>query len=478
MYDRLEACLAVLRCVLDRPDPLEPIRVGELALQAGLTTSTTSRIAAELARADVVEPAAVYGAYRIGRRSVSLSGRAAAPYAQAVAFGLTLAAQVTGETACIVADFPKGPRVVAAVQSVWTLHVSAQVGDVLDDRSGAAVRALHLDSAARASDLSVVESSSEGVSEIATPLVGTDGTTPAVLVVRFPAARAQEMSPLVRRAVRAARQHVEASIAKIDDGAWLKAASVPARQVNASALETAIELLLHLAGAGQQSTKDLAQALGIRSDRVSRLVEACAEAGLVRLIDDGRAARLEWNVHGWHRSVVDPTLRGRGQDLVESAATRAGATAYLTVRRGMRSLTVAETIAERPLSMRSWLGRTSQIVAADGGPLLAMDFADAEIRRVFPARVSATARHTPLDLETFLREVRPARRAGLLVIREFGENGLTSVAAPVYDASGAVAAAACLVGPCDRMESELDDLKAVARDLAGEVSQLLCSPSH
>lgn len=476
MPERVESSLRVLRHVLDGPDPLSPVSVGVMARQMGTSTSTVSRIAAGLTTAGMLERTSSYGSYRIGHRATSLSGLAAAPYARAITFALTLMAQVTGETACIVADSPAGPRVIAAVQSVWTLHVAAPVGAVLDDPDGAVARALRIPRTGGPGASRTFESRSRGISETSTAVLGADGAAVAALSVRFPQERTTELTALAKRVLPAARQHVEAAVIRSDERRSRPETLVPAVRPDEAPISMAVRLLFLLASGGPSSTPDIAQLLGIRTDRASRLLEACVRNGLVREPDGSGLSHLEWNIHGWHRSTVEPILRGPGKDLVERTAASTGTTAYLTVRRGMGSYTIAEAISPGPLTMRSWLGRTCQIVSADGGPLLVMDFDDEDIRRVLPGRIRMTARHTPPDVTTFLREVRRARTRAVLAIKEFGENGLTSIAAPVHDASGAVAAAACLVGPTDRMRTRSEGLERAALALAGAVSRLLCAP--
>jgi len=457
MRDRLTSALRILRQVADRPDPLEPVSVGGLSKAVALSTSSTSRIAAELELLGLLERAELYGTYRVGRRALALSGLVAAPYSQAVSFALTLAAQSTRETVCVVAETPQGPRVVSVVQSPWTLHVATKVADTIEDPDSAARSALRAPrrggTAAQA-----WESASGGTREVATPILDIDGAVVAALLIRYPQSHSARVTPLARQVLLTARQHIESSTSHGHKGPSpaiqaLTAEASPEQAHSGSAVSDAVEILEHIASSGAQSVRTVSKSLGLRVERVWRLLQGCADADYVSLGTNHDTVRVHWGLHGWHRAIIEARLRGRGQGLVEAASLGAGMTIYLTVRQGVRSCTVAEAIARGALSTGSWLGRRAQLVGSDGGPLLVMDLDDEQIRRVLPQRINVTARRTPRDLESFLSEVRQARRTGTLVMEEFGENGLTSVAAPVRDASGAVAAAACLVGPKEQIEA-------------------------
>ena len=234
--------------------------------------------------------------------------------------------------------------------------------------------------------------------------------------------------------------------------------------------------VLHGLASGGCSVNALAGRAGIRPERVRRLVDVLEQTGWLQVTGGPEAVRLQWVVHGWHRAIVEATLGGPAQRLVTAASNRAGTTAYLTVRRGMRSSTMAEAIVDGPLTMGSWLGRPGQLIASDGGPVLMMNLDDAQIRQVFPSRITMTGRGTPRDLESFLVQVRRARSDQVLTLPDFGEDGLTSVAAPVRDAAGSVVAAACIVGPAGHVSARLPELKRLALELAGETSHLLRHP--
>ncbi|MWV58550.1 MarR family transcriptional regulator [Rathayibacter sp. VKM Ac-2754] len=454
MTMRVTAALRVVRLLGERPDPTIPLAVGAIAEALGAPLSGTSRLCAELERSGLIERGPAYGSYRLGRAAVRLSGRAAAPFARTLRFALTLAAQQTGETVVLAAGSAPSPRVVAGITSSWTLHAPAEVGEAITDESSAI--ALAGDGRGAPS-----ESASGGSVEIATPLLTPAGECVAVLAARLPANRLAENGPRIRRALAVARTSIEARLG--EPGAVRAAAeAVPAP----SAIGAALRLLQHLAD-GPDTAAGASAAAGLRRDRAVRLLDSCVRAGLVT--STAGEYRLGWIVHGWSRAATAALLVDGGGPLVAETARRLGACGFITVLAGMRSLTVVEELQPpgAGLAMIPWLGRAHPIVGSDGGPTMLMDLEEDELGLLFPAR------HTPRELARLLRRRQRARRDGVLTMEAYDAAGMTSVSAPIRDASGAVVAAACLVGITEDVHARRADFERAAVELAAGVTGLL-----
>ena len=117
------------------------------------------------------------------------------------------------------------------------------------------------------------------------------------------------------------------------------------------------------------------------------------------------------------------------------------------------------------LLMAPWLGRPHPLVGSDGGPTLAMDFDAAQLAHLFPRR------HGASEYDQFVRRVQRVRADGTLTMRSVDEFGITSISAPVRDAAGLVAAAACIVGATEDVSMRLPELQEAARALAARLSE-------
>ncbi|WP_236795560.1 helix-turn-helix domain-containing protein [Amycolatopsis sp. GM8] len=461
--------LNAVQVVGNRPDPTVAMPVGEIAERLGTALSSTSRLCGELEELELLERGKAYGTYRLGRRAIQLSGRAAAPFARSVRYALTLVAALTGETACLAAPSAHGMRVVASVESVWTLRAQAKVGELVDDARRAIVRAARPDDGGP--EARHVESTVGMCVEIAVPVVSSTGQCVAVLAARLPVSRAAKGVPQARRLLDEARRLLERNVADEPDRPNVASGQTAGPEGSPPGLDAALRIMWHLS-AGRDSLAGIASATGLRPDRTRRLLDSCGRAGVVRQSPDGLEFEVSWAVHGWHRAATVPMILEKGQPLVAEAANETGVCAFITVMNGMRSLTLVEELQSvgEGLGMTPWLGRLAPIIGSDGGPTLVSDFEAGELRRVLPTR------HPPAQVEVFMRRFARAGRDGVLSMKSIDELGIISISAPVRDSSNSVAAAACLVSSSDYIKPRARELEDVTRRLGARVSRLIGAP--
>lgn len=493
MGTRVEQAVAVLHCVAARPDPTAPVALATIAAATGTGASTASRLCGDLVAAGALDRGDGYGTFRLGPRAVALSGRAAAPLAAVTHFELHRIAQDTSETVLLAAPEGDGARVIASVNSGWTLHVPATVGDLITDERRAVVRAT------RGGEPDAVESQAGRAVEIAVAVSAPDGRCVAVLAVCLPMYRAVRARTRIRRVLLEARRAFEKALAadhgeagavaaRPSDpaapapGPTNRAAPVPSASASATptptspssvprTVDAALRLLEHIA-AGATTIPALATRSGIRADRVRRLVEALLRSGIVHRDAETDALHVDAGTHAWHRAAMGPLLEAASRSSVPALGESLGACVFVTTLRGMRSFTLVEHIEPlgEGLLMTPWLGRPHPLVGSDGGPTLAMDFAPEQLAALFPRR------HGALEYERFVHRAAQARADGVLVMESPDEFAITSVSAPVRDASGLVVAAACIVGASEDVRPRLDDLRDAARSLAAELSTRLHAP--
>ncbi|WP_285137366.1 helix-turn-helix domain-containing protein [Microbacterium sp. lyk4-40-TSB-66] len=460
MSTRIELAVAVLRAVAGRVDPTVPLPLSRLTATIGASLSTTSRLCAELAEVGLIERAEAYGTFRVGARAISLSGRAAAALGPTVHYELHRLAQDTAETVVLAAPEDGGVRITASVASGWTLHVPAAVGDRIDDPRRALVRALSIDGA----DEAVVESETGRAVEIAVALTAPDGRRVGVLAVALPVYRAARARPRIRRLLADARRAFERSLDRAHRPPTPE--PEPRPSVPDRAIEAAVRVVETVARA-PGSASAVAAATGMRGDRTRRLVDALVRTGLLSRDAETDSLHVDPAIHAWHRAAFLPTLAQGGPGRTSATAQRVGACVFVTTLVGMRSFTVVEHIEPlgEGLRMAPWLGRPHPLVGSDGGPTLAMDFDAAQLAELFPRR------HGAAEYARFVRRVGRVRDEGTLTMRSVDEFGITSVSAPVRDAAGLVAAAACIVGATEDVSARLPELREAARELAAALSR-------
>lgn len=467
MGPRSAQTVAVLRAVAARSDPTVALPLSAIAAAVGTGLSAASRLCTELVYAGAIERGDGYGSFRIGARALELSGGSARALGVVPAFELHRIAQDSAETVLLGAPDDEAVRVVAAVGSGWTLHVPATVGELIADPRRAVVAAL----AGEGPD--VVESAVGRAVEIAVAVSAPDGRRVAVLAVSLPVYRAVRARPRVRRLLTDARRALERTIAEAYRRPVVTTSpSAASGRENAPRTVEAVLRVLEAVGARPATASSVAAAAHLRPERARRLVEALVRCGALARDAETDTLHLDLAVHGWHRAAMAPLLTRAGSALAPVTAERVRACVFVTTLRGMRSFTLVEHIEPlgEGLLMAPWLGRPHPLVGSDGGPTLAMDFSPAQLADLFPRR------HGALEYERFVARVAQAQRDGVLVMESPDEFGITSVSAPVRDASGLVVAAACIVGATEDVRPRLDELRHAARALATQLSDALHAP--
>lgn len=194
------------------------------------------------------------------------------------------------------------------------------------------------------------------------------------------------------------------------------------------------------------SVTDVARALGRERSHVSRTLAALAEQDVV-VRDAERRYHLSWAWYTAAEDLVDRRLRLEGLAVLDDLAAATGEAAFLGVLRGDTTVTIVESLPPASRMVGTWVGRAYPAFCSDAGQAVLWDADDDEVRAVFSATVFQPAGpNAPRSTEDFLARLREARERGYSIVDEEAEQGLYSVAAPVWDFRGEVVAAVQVVG--------------------------------
>lgn len=245
-------------------------------------------------------------------------------------------------------------------------------------------------------------------------------------------------------------------------------------QPGTQSIDRAAQLLVHVVETTEPPTVgELSDLTGLPKSTTSRLVSALERHGLVQR--DGQRPSL-------HPGPV--LLRfahaRRGQDLVALAADaldRLAASSGETVNLGIATPSGVEQLDQRDsrhyLGSTNWVGRTSPLHASAVGKAF-LAFGAVPLP---PAPYERLATRTLRDRASLARDLETTRARGYAVAVDELEPGLWAVAAPVFDANRAVAAALAISGPTIRLtDTLLDELGRSLLREAGELSGRLGYP--
>ncbi len=216
----------------------------------------------------------------------------------------------------------------------------------------------------------------------------------------------------------------------------------------------------HEAGLRGGTVAGIAADLGKDRSQVSRNLRSGEQEGFLgRTLE--RTYTLDWSILTDAQQLTARRLHADGAVALEQLARDTDEGCFLGVLHGASTLTIGESVPVSSNLVGSWLGRPYPAYCSDAGQAVLWESSEAEVRTVF-AGVDFV-RHgpnTPSDVDDFLVRLAAARVRGYSVVDEEAEPGLYSLAVPVRDFKGDVAAALQIVGTKAGLEPRRAELAA------------------
>jgi len=237
----------------------------------------------------------------------------------------------------------------------------------------------------------------------------------------------------------------------------------------------AISLLKEIARTPQPSgLSDLARAAGLSKPAVYNLLKTLEVEGLVRKDADARYS-LTWGMYELGSSVL------RGVDVsriarvhLDTLAVETGEAALLAILDDVSVLYLDRGQSAETFTMVANVGRRSPLHTNASGKVLLAGQDPSFINHILAGPLERRTEHTIVDRRELLRQLDIARREGYAVCIEEQEVGLSSIAVPIRDHTGAVSAALTIAGPTSRVnDRSWDDLRTRLDKEAREISAQL-----
>jgi len=171
------------------------------------------------------------------------------------------------------------------------------------------------------------------------------------------------------------------------------------------------------------------------------------------------------------------TLAALARPSLEELADAVGEAAGLSVRDGDFTHYIEQVGSPNPVSVRDWTGSRIPLHAVSSGQVLLAFSPPTFVQRYLGRPMEPFTARTLVNADALLDRMRAIRRDGFAWALEEFDEGISSVAAPVADASGEVVAAVHLHGPSYRFPSAgveaalADALVAAAARISGTLRQ-------
>ena len=211
----------------------------------------------------------------------------------------------------------------------------------------------------------------------------------------------------------------------------------------------AVEILDALAEGGELGTTDVARRTGISASTVSRQLGTLTRAGLVEHVASTGRYRLGVRTLRYANAVLGRlNLRDLARPHLEELVHQVGETGTLSIPGDGDAITVDFVPTDRYLQGVTRLGRPSVGHASSAGKVM-LAFGNVPLPR---GRLAAFTPKTIVDPRALAEEIARVRARGYAEAVDERELGLAAVAAPIWGASGDLAAVVALQGPSSRFD--------------------------
>lgn len=224
-------------------------------------------------------------------------------------------------------------------------------------------------------------------------------------------------------------------------------------------------------GRGLSVTR-ISELLGREKSQVSRSLKTLNEYGLVDRDPDTLAYSIGWRVFALASLASEQRLLGYGDRVLEQLSAKIGEQAYLSVLHGSEAVVLISKAPARSLQSLSWVGRSYPAYSSASGRALLYEHDRETVQALFgDVDFTAGGPHRIRSGDELLARIAKDAERGYSVSDEEFEEGLVSVAAPVRDHRGRIAAAMNLSGPKFRLGTRLNEATASVVRAAAEMSQ-------
>ncbi|OUS75658.1 transcriptional regulator [Paenibacillus sp. MY03] len=243
-----------------------------------------------------------------------------------------------------------------------------------------------------------------------------------------------------------------------------------------STLERALFLLEQLAlNKGGSGIGELSEATRLPKSTTHRILETLMKAGFVMQEPSTEKyfvglKAIEIGMAGLHNIDLVEAAIPHLQDL----AAQTGQTAFLSVYNEGEVIYIYKVDGSASVIMNAILGSRNPVHCTGLGKAIMAYFSLEDVDKIISEK--GLKQYTPTtitDHQQFLQELSKIRQTGISVNREEYDEGLSSIAGPVFNYTGKVIAAISVAGPTARIFDKQDELEAHVKEKSSLISKRL-----
>jgi IclR family acetate operon transcriptional repressor len=227
-------------------------------------------------------------------------------------------------------------------------------------------------------------------------------------------------------------------------------------------IRRAFDVLGALAG-GALGVTEVADRAGLPKSTAARLLATLAREGAVEQVPGDTSYRLGPRLATLAAGLTPArSLAAVAHPTLIELAAKAGEAAGLSVPDGDLVHYIDQVDTPNPVSVRDWTGSRVPLHAVSSGQVLLAFRPPAALDRYLERPLERFTLHTITDPDLLRERLRTVRHDGYAWVLEEFDEGISSVAAPIADASGEVVAAVHLHGPSYRFPIAESDAPVAA----------------
>jgi Transcriptional regulator len=222
---------------------------------------------------------------------------------------------------------------------------------------------------------------------------------------------------------------------------------------------------------GPIGVTEVAERADLPKSTAARLLASLAREGVVEQVGDTRYRLGPRLVTLAARIRPTRSLAALARPSLEELADTVGEAAGLSVPDGDLAHYIEQVGSPNPVSVRDWTGSRIPLHAVSSGQVLLAYAPATFVQRYLGRPMERFTERTLVTADSLLERMRAIRRDGYTWAFEEFDEGISSVAAPVADASGEVVAAVHLHGPSYRFPS-VGSERALAEDVVATAARI------
>lgn len=236
-----------------------------------------------------------------------------------------------------------------------------------------------------------------------------------------------------------------------------------------AAVDKALDILEHLAEAGDIGVTDLAERTGSTKSQIFRLLYTLEQRGFVRKDADSRRYALGYrSLYVGDKTRRQMDLVRLAQPLLDELAEVSRENVHLVIREGKYGVCVALSESPQPLRLSAQVGSRSPLHVG-GATSVLLAYAPPEIQKeVLAAELEVFTKATVTDRKKLTERMVMIRQAGIYESQDDLDEGAFSIAAPIRNHQNSIVAALSIAGPVSRLSKET---KRYHRELVQDYSE-------